>query len=54
MGPYLKAVVGSILAGLGAAGTAATDGSISLAEGIVIATAFFGTLYGVWAAPNKP
>lgn len=54
MGPYLKAVVGSILAALGAAGTASLDGSFSLQEGIVIATAFFGTLYGVWQTPNQP
>ena len=54
MSPYLKAVVGSILAGLGAAATAAADGQVSLLEGILIASAFFGTLYGVWRAPNQP
>lgn len=51
---YLKATVGAIVAALAVAGTAAIDNSISLQEGIYIASAFFASFGAVWAAPNKP
>ena len=54
MGPYLKAVVGAIVAALSVAATAATDNAINLQEGIYIAAAFFGALAAVWATPNQP
>lgn len=54
LSPYLKAVVGAIIAGLGAAATAAIDNSIVMAEWIGIASAFFVALYAIWQTPNKP
>lgn len=54
LSPYLKAVVGAIIAGLATATTAALDSSITLGEGLTIASAFFVALYGIWQTPNKP
>lgn len=51
---YAKAIVSSLVAGLAVAGTAAIDNSISLQEGIYIASAFLVALAATWAAPNKP
>lgn len=51
---YAKAVVAAVVAGLGVAGTAALDNSITLGEGIGVATAFFVALGVVWATPNRP
>lgn len=48
---YGKAIVGSILAGLGSAASALTDGHISALEGVIIAIAFFTALGAIWAAP---
>lgn len=47
-----KAVCGALLAGLTAAGTAVTDGSITAAEWIGIATAVVATFGGVFAVNN--
>ena len=49
---YLKAAVGAAVAGLGSAATAVTDGHITAAEWIAIATATLVALGAVWGAPN--
>ena len=51
---YLKATVGAVVAALAVAATAATDNSLSLQEGIYIASAFFVAFGAVWASPNQP
>lgn len=51
---YLKATVGAVVAALAVAATAATDNSISIQEGIYIASAFLVAFAATWAAPNKP
>ena len=51
---YAKAAVGALVSGLAVAATAATDNSISLQEGIYIASAFLVAFSAVCATPNKP
>lgn len=51
----LKALVAALIAGLGTAATAVTDGHITTAEWIAVASTTLVALYGVWQAPNaKP
>jgi len=50
---YAKAVVGAILAGLGALSTALTDG-VTATEWVLVAIAVFGSFGMVWATPNAP
>jgi hypothetical protein len=52
--PYLKAVVGALLAGLGALKLALGDNTVSHQEMVEIAIVTLGVLYGVWQTPNKP
>lgn len=54
MGPYLKAVVGSIVAGLGVLASGLDDDTISSQEYIYAVIAFFTALAVVWATPNQP
>lgn len=51
--PYAKAFVGAAVAGLGAAGTALTDGVISGQEWVAIASATIVALGVVFGVPNK-
>lgn len=51
---YMKATVGALVAALAVAGTAAIDNSVSLQEGIYIASAFLVSFGAVFATPNKP
>lgn len=48
----LKALVAALIAGLGTAATAVTDGHITTAEWIAVASTTLVALYGVWQAPN--
>ena len=52
--PYAKAIAGAITAGLTAAATALTDGSVDPVESITIAIAVITALGVVWAVPNAP
>lgn len=54
LGPYAKAVVGGIVGGLTAAGTALADGVIEPTEWIGIVLAFIAGTGFVYAVPNKP
>ncbi len=49
--PY-KAIVGGVLAGLTALGTALTDNAVSPAEWVGVAVAALGTFAGVFGTPN--
>jgi hypothetical protein len=51
---YMKAVVGALIAGLGALATALADDGVEKLEWVFIATATLTALYGVWQVPNKP
>ena len=53
LAPYLKAITGAGLSGLGAAKLALSDDRITSAEWIVVATAAIAGLAMVWAIPNK-
>ena len=50
--PYAKALIGALIAGLTAIGTALTDGGVSPAEWVAAAVAFLVALGGVYAIPN--
>jgi hypothetical protein len=52
--PYAKAVVGFLLAGLGAVWVALDDGQVTTQEWVGVAVAALATLGGVWAVPNAP
>jgi drug/metabolite transporter (DMT)-like permease len=49
---YAKAVVGAIVAALGAATVAVSDG-FTTGEWLAVASAFFVALAAVWAVPNR-
>lgn len=49
----LKAWLGAMIAAFGVAAPLATDGSISLADGIYIGSAFFGALGVVYGVGNS-
>lgn len=53
MAEYRKAIMAGALAGLTAAGTAFTDGTITGLEWIGIAVAVVGAAYAVWRVPNE-
>lgn len=48
-----KAVVAGVVAGGGALGTAAQDGTITSAEGLTIGGAILVAVYAVWRVPNR-
>lgn len=50
--PYAKAVIGALVAGLTALGTALADGAVSPAEWVGVAIATLGALGAVYAIPN--
>lgn len=50
---YAKAVVGGIVAGATALGTALADNNISLQEGLTVVAAVLATYGLTWAVPNK-
>ena len=52
--PYAKAIVGGVVAGLGAAATALSDNAIDNVEIIGIILAFIAGTGFVYAVPNKP
>ncbi len=54
MDHYAKALVGAVMAGLGALGTALADGHVTATEWVVIAAAAAGALGLVWGVPNAP
>lgn len=51
---YLKAIVGALIAGLGALGTAMLDERVTGQEWTVVAVAFLGALGVIWGVPNAP
>jgi hypothetical protein len=51
--PYAKAIVAALISGLGALGTAYTDGEVSAQEWIAVASAFLVALGVVFGVPNK-
>jgi hypothetical protein len=53
MGTAAKAVVGALIAGLGALGTALSDNSIAPIEWVGVGSATLIALYGVWRVPNS-
>lgn len=53
MDRYAKAIIGAVVAGLGAYGASVADGSgVTGAEWVAIAVAVVGALGLVWATPN--
>lgn len=50
---YAKAIVGALVAGLGVLAGALTDGQVTAAEWVAVASAAVGALAVVWAVPNK-
>lgn len=51
--PYAKAVIGALVAGLGALGVALEDGAINSQEYVTIAAAFLVALGAIFAVPNS-
>jgi EamA domain-containing membrane protein RarD len=51
---YAKAVVGALVAGLTALGTALLDEAVTPAEWVAVAVAALTALGVVWAVPNAP
>lgn len=51
--PYAKAIVGALTAGLGALGTALTDGDVSAQEWVAVASATLVALGVVFGVPNR-
>lgn len=49
---YAKAAVGAAIAGLGALGTALTDGHVTGVEWVAVAIATLTALAAVWRIPN--
>ena len=54
LAPYAKAIIGGIVAGLGAASVALGDGVIDPVEWIAVTLATIAGLGIVWAVPNTP
>ena len=52
--PYAKAIVGALVAGLTALGTALADDTVTGAEWVGVAVATLGALGIVYAVPNRP
>lgn len=53
MDRYAKAIMGGVVAGLGALGTALADGQVTATEWVVVASAVVAGLGLVWGVPNK-
>lgn len=53
MRAYAKALVGALVAGLTALGTAAADGTLTGGEWVAAAVAALLALGAVWATPNR-
>lgn len=54
MGRYTKAVVGALVAGLGALQTALVDDRVTGNEWVMIASTTLAALGLVWGVPNSP
>lgn len=54
MAHYAKAIVGALVAGLGALVTGLSDEALSTAEWLIALIAFLTALGVVWAVPNRP
>jgi hypothetical protein len=54
MGKYAKAIVGALVAGLTALGTALADDTVTQLEWVGVVVAVLGAAGLVWAVPNKP
>ena len=52
--PYAKAIIGALVAGLTALGTALTDDTVTGAEWVAVAVATLTALGVVYAVPNRP
>lgn len=52
--PYMKSIVGGLVAGLTVLGTAMIDGTVTNAEWVGVAVATLGALGIVYATPNRP
>jgi len=52
--PYAKAIVGALVAGLTALGTALADNQVTTVEWVGVAVATLGALGIVYAVPNRP
>lgn len=51
--PYLKSIVGALIAALGALGTALTDDVVTNAEWVAVALAGLVVLAAVFGVPNR-
>lgn len=51
--PIAKSVTGALVAGLGALGTALTDGVVSPAEWVAVVSATLVASYAIWQIPNE-
>lgn len=51
---YAKAVIGALLAGLGALLTALSSGHIGATQWVLVIIAGLSSFSGVWATPNAP
>lgn len=54
MSTYLKAIVGSLVAGLGVLATGLDDDTISSQEYLYAAIAFLTALGAIYVTPNQP
>ncbi len=54
MGRYAKAIVGALVAGLGALQTSLVDDRVTGNEWVMIASATLAALGLVWGVPNSP
>ncbi|WP_198940591.1 hypothetical protein [Micromonospora sp. CB01531] len=52
--PYAKAIVGGLVAGLTALGTALADNQVTTVEWVGVAVATLAALGIVYAVPNQP
>lgn len=52
--PYMKAIIGGLVAGLTTLGTAMIDNTVTNPEWIAVAIATLGALGVVYVTPNRP
>lgn len=52
--PYAKAITGTVVAGLGALGTALTDGTVTPVEWVAVATTALTASLAIWSVTNAP
>lgn len=52
LAPYAKAITGTAIAGLGALGTALTDGAVTPVEWVTVTTVILTASLVIWAVPN--